>query len=506
MKKKEKDVKKKQKNPIKVFISYSHDSKEHANHVLALSDKLVKDGIDCILDQYDEFLLGNWIEWMSANLKDANFVIVICTKLYHKKVTDKVQESKSRGVKWEFDYITQEVYDNYSMNGRVIPVLFEEIDSKFIPWRFKGTPYYCVDTEEGYKNLYRKITRQPGAEKPILGEIKILPPQNRNHNFLKASKNSKEEGDDYLFDEVCEKLGDKYDIRSEKRIGGGLLSNSYLVYHKLLGESHVLKIMDFDLCMKIFKKSNINNQKSEFEKRRERFMRKARFFNIFKRHPNIVDFNDMVAISHEFEDDEYEVPYFTVKYINGLSLKELIEQKAPLELKKAVNISKIILSTLVEIHENDFIYRYIDPGEIIIEAGSDNAIFIEAASPWDTDISSYTGINRKNIIINRCLLNAILYLSAQPLTCSKEDFKTTVVICLFGTLLYGMLTGEIHYESSFLENLYKKLSDPIFDLKKRNFSFQDGIRNLLKKTLTKNPEKRYKNLKEVLGDLEVVKI
>jgi hypothetical protein len=36
----------------KVFISYSHGSPDHAEHVLALSDKLRQDGIDCHIDQY----------------------------------------------------------------------------------------------------------------------------------------------------------------------------------------------------------------------------------------------------------------------------------------------------------------------------------------------------------------------------------------------------------------------------------------------------------------------
>jgi hypothetical protein len=36
-----------------VFISYSHDSPEHVDRVLALADRLVHDGIDCILDQYE---------------------------------------------------------------------------------------------------------------------------------------------------------------------------------------------------------------------------------------------------------------------------------------------------------------------------------------------------------------------------------------------------------------------------------------------------------------------
>ena len=37
----------------KVFISYSHDSKEHAERVLSLSDRLRRDGVDSQIDQYE---------------------------------------------------------------------------------------------------------------------------------------------------------------------------------------------------------------------------------------------------------------------------------------------------------------------------------------------------------------------------------------------------------------------------------------------------------------------
>ena len=36
----------------RVFISYSHDSEEHADRVLALADALCDGGIDVILDRY----------------------------------------------------------------------------------------------------------------------------------------------------------------------------------------------------------------------------------------------------------------------------------------------------------------------------------------------------------------------------------------------------------------------------------------------------------------------
>ena len=39
-------------SPPRVFISYSHDSLEHARRVLGLAERLREDGIDAQLDQY----------------------------------------------------------------------------------------------------------------------------------------------------------------------------------------------------------------------------------------------------------------------------------------------------------------------------------------------------------------------------------------------------------------------------------------------------------------------
>jgi len=54
----------------KVFISYSHDSPEHIDKVLALSDRLIADGVDCILDQYEESPPEVWPTWMDTHIKE----------------------------------------------------------------------------------------------------------------------------------------------------------------------------------------------------------------------------------------------------------------------------------------------------------------------------------------------------------------------------------------------------------------------------------------------------
>ncbi len=48
-----------------VFISYSHDSGEHRKQVLGLSERLRRDGIETILDQYvNGTPEEGWPRWM----------------------------------------------------------------------------------------------------------------------------------------------------------------------------------------------------------------------------------------------------------------------------------------------------------------------------------------------------------------------------------------------------------------------------------------------------------
>jgi hypothetical protein len=49
-----------------VFISYSHDSPDHETKVLALANRLRADGIDAVLDQYEDFPPEGWELWGSG--------------------------------------------------------------------------------------------------------------------------------------------------------------------------------------------------------------------------------------------------------------------------------------------------------------------------------------------------------------------------------------------------------------------------------------------------------
>src|SRR5579871_5304731 len=109
----------------KVFISYSHDSDAHAERVLALADQLRADGIDVILDQYDPHPDMGWPLWMENNLDAANFVLMVCTETYHRRVMRQEQAGFGLGVQWEGNLIYNRIYGNPSQGSRYIPILLE---------------------------------------------------------------------------------------------------------------------------------------------------------------------------------------------------------------------------------------------------------------------------------------------------------------------------------------------------------------------------------------------
>ena len=167
-------------SPLKVFISYSHDSPEHADRVLALADRLRHDGIDSILDQY---ILGSpdegWPLWMDRQIRDADFVLMICTPTYHRRVMGEEEPGVGHGVNWEGNLIYQHFYQDGTINTRFLPIVLEGGNTSDIPMPFRGVAKYRPMTEEGYEALYRRLTNQPLTPPPDMGTPKKLPPRER---------------------------------------------------------------------------------------------------------------------------------------------------------------------------------------------------------------------------------------------------------------------------------------------------------------------------------------
>ncbi|RCJ23849.1 hypothetical protein A6770_28955 [Nostoc minutum NIES-26] len=160
---------------LKVFISYSHDSYEHKTRVKELSKKLFDWGIYCNLDQYEFSPPEGWPRWMDKQIREADFVLVVCTPTYKRRFEGEEETGKGHGIRWEGHLTYQDLYNAGTLNTKFIPVLLESGKFEDIPKPLQGTTYYCADTEEGYESLYRHLTNQPKHKKPERGKFKVLP-------------------------------------------------------------------------------------------------------------------------------------------------------------------------------------------------------------------------------------------------------------------------------------------------------------------------------------------
>lgn len=156
-----------------VFISYSHDSPDHARAVLALSNKLRSEGIDCVLDQYESSPPEGWPPWMDREIGKAQFVLMICTEPYYRRVMGLEEPGVGLGIAWEGRLIYNHIYNAGSLNTKFIPVTFDPTHAKYIPTPLQGATRYCLDHE--YEKLYNRLIGKPPVEKPPLGKRKALP-------------------------------------------------------------------------------------------------------------------------------------------------------------------------------------------------------------------------------------------------------------------------------------------------------------------------------------------
>jgi len=183
-------------HPPTAFISYSHDSLEHSDRVREFSDRLRADGIDCALDQYEVSPPEGWPRWMDKQIRNADFVLMVCTETYYRRVMGEEEPGKGLGVRWEGNLIYQHIYNPGTVNQRFIPVLLESSEVGHIPAPVQGASYYFAQTEEGYEELYRRLTQQPEHKKPELGKVRVfdeaqklpsLEPKERKQDFFAAS-------------------------------------------------------------------------------------------------------------------------------------------------------------------------------------------------------------------------------------------------------------------------------------------------------------------------------
>lgn len=160
--------------PVRVFISYSHDSLEHRANILDLTQELRRAGIDAQIDQFIESSPPlSWPLWMNEQIDQSNFVLVVVTETYATRFMNREQPGRGLGVRWEGNIITSELY--YASDDRVkfIPVVVRAKDSTHIPTPLRLTTWYDIGiaSNRNLKPLLRHLLNQPAVVAEPIGPV-----------------------------------------------------------------------------------------------------------------------------------------------------------------------------------------------------------------------------------------------------------------------------------------------------------------------------------------------
>lgn len=153
--------------PPRVFISYSHDNHFHKDWVLNLATRLIANGVNILLDQWDLNLGSNLPRFIESGLTEADRILAVCSENYVSKANN-----IEGGVGYEKMILTAKLFEDLSTD-LIVPIVCSPSASKLVPTFLNGHMYIDfrdeLAYEEKYAELLHDIHREPVRPRPPLG-------------------------------------------------------------------------------------------------------------------------------------------------------------------------------------------------------------------------------------------------------------------------------------------------------------------------------------------------
>ncbi|MBQ8193118.1 MAG: Stk1 family PASTA domain-containing Ser/Thr kinase [Bacilli bacterium] len=264
-----------------------------------------------------------------------------------------------------------------------------------------------------------------------------------------------------------QKINDRYEII--KTIGEGGMANVYLANDSILERNVAIKVLRGDL--------------SNDEKFIRRFKREALSVSNLS-HPNIVEVYDVGE-----EEGNY---YIVMEYIEGKTLKQLLQKRGALTLTEVIDIMSQLSDGLSHAHEAYIIHRDIKPQNIMIQ---DNGLI------KITDFGIAMALNSTQLTQTNSVMGSVHYLPPEQANGKGSTIKSDIYS--LGILMYELLTGVVPFKGdNAVEIALKHMKEKVPSIRKQNPTIPQSIENIVLKATAKNPKNRYDSVREMHTDLQ----
>lgn len=266
---------------------------------------------------------------------------------------------------------------------------------------------------------------------------------------------------------IGKRLDGRYEIH--ELIGVGGMAYVYKAYDRVEGRW---------VAIKILKEEFSNN--SDFLRR---FRNESKAIAVLN-HPNIVKVYDV-----SFGD---QIQYIVMEFIDGITLKEYIEQEGTIRWQEAVHFTTQILMALECAHEKGIIHRDIKPQNIML---------LQDGSIKVADFGIARFLQSETQTMTDKAIGSVHYIAPEQ---ASGDYTTDKAdIYSVGVMLYEMLTGKLPFvaDNAVSVALMQLQAKPVMP-RELNPSIPRGLEQITMRAMEKNPVDRFQSAGEMLDDLD----
>lgn len=262
---------------------------------------------------------------------------------------------------------------------------------------------------------------------------------------------------------------DRY--RVIKEIGRGGMANVYLAEDTYLDNRQVaIKIL----------RSNFENDSLAIA----RFQREA-YAMAELNHPNIVGISDV--------GDADDQQYIVMEYIDGLTLKQYINEHAPLANEEAIRIGDEILAAMALAHSSGIIHRDLKPQNILITKNGTAKV---------TDFGIAKALSETSLTQTNSMFGSVHYLSPEQARGGNATPQSDLYA--IGIIIYEMLTGAIPFDGdSAVTIALKHFQENLPSIINQNKNVPQALENVVIKATAKKLSDRYANVTDMRRDLNL---
>lgn len=257
-----------------------------------------------------------------------------------------------------------------------------------------------------------------------------------------------------------------------RHIGSGGMAEVYLAEDLLLNRQVAIKIL----------RDQFNDDKTLLNQFKHEAQSAARLSS-----PSIINIFDVC--------EEEGKSFIVMEYVEGKTLKDLLEEKGRLSPYKAVCIAEDIAAGLSHAHRRNIIHCDIKPHNILIT---------ENMHPKIADFGIARMISNMTMVYTNSVIGSVHYLS--PEQASGKPVTAQSDIYSLGIVLYEMLTGHVPFDGNTavaVAMMHVEKTPPPLS------TYVDGLpvclQHVIDKALAKDLTKRYASAEEMRQDLNSIK-